>query len=85
MGWQFDVTLDRLYCADPESVHSNDKFALAGAVVCLGFGVALVIIEPSALVETPVVFVAGFCLFEGSLALLSLMAAAGRPQPRWLS
>jgi hypothetical protein len=31
-GWKFDVTLDRLYCADPESVHSNDKFALAGAV-----------------------------------------------------
>ncbi len=30
-------------------------------------------------------FVAAFCLFEGSLALLSLMAAAGRPQPKWLS
>lgn len=59
--------------------------ALAGAVVCFGFGVALVIVEPSAIVETPVLFVAGFCLFEGSLALLSLMAAAGRPQPKWLS
>ena len=59
--------------------------ALAGAVVCLGFGAALVVIDPRAIVETPVVFVAGFCLFEGSLALLSLMAAAGRPQPRWLS
>ncbi|MGH2406217.1 MAG: hypothetical protein ACRDGN_17415 [bacterium] len=32
MSYQFDVFLDRLYCADPESVHSNDKFALAGAV-----------------------------------------------------
>ena len=30
--FHFEVTLDRLYCADPESVHSNDKFALAGAV-----------------------------------------------------
>ncbi|KQW70845.1 hypothetical protein ASE17_18475 [Phenylobacterium sp. Root77] len=59
--------------------------ALAGAVVCLGSGIALVIVEPSAIVETPVLFVAGFCLFEGSLALLSLMAAAGRPQPKWLS
>ena len=38
-----------------------------------------------AIVETPVLLVAGFCLFEGSLALLSLMAAAGRPQPKWLS
>lgn len=59
--------------------------ALAGAIACFGFGVALVIVEPRALVETPVLLVAGFCLFEGSLALLSLMAAAGRPQPRWLS
>jgi uncharacterized membrane protein YgdD (TMEM256/DUF423 family) len=59
--------------------------ALAGAVVCLVFGVALVVLHPSAIVETPVLFVAGFCLFEGSLALLSLMAAAGRPQPKWLS
>jgi hypothetical protein len=32
MSYHFDVFLDRLYCADPESVHSNDKFALAGAV-----------------------------------------------------
>ena len=30
--YTFEVRLDRLYCADPESVHSNDKFALAGAV-----------------------------------------------------
>ena len=59
--------------------------ALAGAVVCLIFGTALVVVHPSAIVETPVLFVAGFCLFEGSLALLSLMAAAGRPQPKWLS
>jgi len=59
--------------------------ALAGAASCLALGIGLVVIDPRALVETPVVLMAGFCLFEGSLALLSLMAAAGRPQPRWLS
>ena len=63
----------------------RSKAALAGAVACLALGAVLVALHPSALVETPVLFVAGFCLFEGSLALLSLMAAAGRPQPKWLS
>jgi len=63
----------------------RSKVALAGAVLCLVLGGALVVVDPSALVQTPVLFVAGFCLFEGSLALLSLMAAAGRPQPKWLS
>ena len=59
--------------------------ALGGAALCLCLGAGLVVVEPKALVEPPVIFVAGFCLFEGSLALLSLMAAAGRPQPKWLS
>ena len=36
-SWSFDVTVDRLYCADPESVHSNDKCALAGAVLGAAF------------------------------------------------
>lgn len=63
----------------------RSKAALAGAILCLALGGVVVALDPSALVETPVLFVAGFCLFEGSLALLSLMAAAGRPQPKWLS
>jgi hypothetical protein len=33
MSFFFDVELDRLWCEDPESLHSNDKFALAGAVI----------------------------------------------------
>lgn len=32
MSYWFDVWLDSLYCEDPESLHSNDKFALSGAV-----------------------------------------------------
>lgn len=63
----------------------RSQVALAGAIVCLLAGAGLVALDPSALVETPVLFVAAFCLFEGSLAFLSLMAAAGRPQPKWLS
>ena len=59
--------------------------ALATGMLIALVGVALVVVHPSAIVETPVLLVAGFCLFEGSLALLSLMAAAGRPQPKWLS
>ena len=63
----------------------RSRAALAGSIACLVLAGVLVAFDPSALVETPVLFVAGFCLFEGSLALLSLMAAAGRPQPKWLS
>lgn len=33
MSYWFDVWLDSLYCEDPESLHSTDKFALSGAVI----------------------------------------------------
>ena len=63
----------------------RSKVAFVGSVVCLAAAVVLVVMDPLAIGETPVVIVAVLCLFEGGMALISLMAAAGRPQPRWLS
>ena len=36
------------------------------------------------LVETPILYIAAFGLFEGGFALISLVAAAGWAAPRWL-
>lgn len=63
----------------------RSKVAFTGSVFCLLTGGVLVELDPSALGETPVVIVAALCLFEGGMALISLMAAAGARQPRWLS
>ena len=63
----------------------RSKLAFVGSVLCLIGAVVLVAMDPLALGETPVVIVAGLCLLEGGMALISLMAASGRPQPRWLS
>ncbi|CAN5697668.1 hypothetical protein BH10PSE5_BH10PSE5_15810 [soil metagenome] len=63
----------------------RSKVAFVGSVLCLIGAVALVIRDPLAIGETPVVIIAALCLLEGGMALISLMAAAGRPQPRWLS
>lgn len=63
----------------------RSKVAFVGSVLCLIAGVVLVALDPTALGETPVAVVAALCLFEGGMALISLMAASGRPQPRWLS
>lgn len=62
----------------------RSKVAFAGAVVCVTMALVLVAIDPSLLVETPVLYIAAFGLFEGSLALISLVAAAGWSAPRWL-
>lgn len=62
----------------------RSKAAFIGACICLALGTLLVILDPAALVETPVLFVAVYCLFEGGMALISLRAAAGRPAPAWL-
>ena len=63
----------------------RSKVAFVGSVLCLIAGVVLVALDPTALGETPVAVVEALCLFEGGMALISLMAASGRPQPRWLS
>lgn len=63
----------------------RSKLAFVGSVLCLISGGVLVALDPTALGETPVVIVAALCLFEGGMALISLMAAAGARQPRWLS
>jgi hypothetical protein len=62
----------------------RSKVAFAGAVACVGLAIGLVALDPSLLVDTPVLYIAGFGLFEGSLALISLVAAAGWAAPRWL-
>lgn len=62
----------------------RSKVAFIGACGCLSLAVLLVIADPMALVETPVLFVAAYCLFEGGMALISLRAAAGRSAPAWL-
>ncbi|MBP7651556.1 MAG: hypothetical protein KA085_06960 [Phenylobacterium sp.] len=62
----------------------RSKLALVGALLCLISGSVLVALDPTAIGETPVVIVAALCLFEGGMALISLMAAAGARQPRWL-
>lgn len=63
----------------------RSKVAFAGSVLCLIIGGVLVALAPRALGETPVAVVVALCLFEGGMALISLMAAAGARQPRWLS
>ena len=63
----------------------RSKLAFVGAASCLIAGGVLVVLDPGALGETPVVSVAALCLFEGGMALISLMAAAGARQPRWLA
>ncbi|MDP3855982.1 hypothetical protein [Phenylobacterium sp.] len=62
----------------------RSKVAFFGACVCVSLGTLLVVLDPSALVDTPVLLALGFCLFEGALALISLRAARGGPAPAWL-
>ena len=62
----------------------RSKVAFAGASICVTLAVVLVAVDPSLLVETPVLYIAGFGMFEGALALISLVAAAGWSAPRWL-
>lgn len=63
----------------------RSKFAFAGSVLCLIGAVVLVVLDPRAIGETPVLIIAALCLLEGAMALVSLMAAAGLRQPKWLS
>lgn len=63
----------------------RSKFAFVGSVLCLAAAIVLVALDPRALGETPVLIVAALCLFEGAMAAISLMAAAGLRQPRWLA
>lgn len=58
--------------------------ALAGAAVCLICGVWLAALDPDVLLETPLVLAVGFGMIEGVLALMDLLGASGRRQPRWL-
>jgi hypothetical protein len=62
----------------------RSKVAFVGAVACL-LAVAIVsMIKPIMFFETPLPIIAIFCFVEGSLALINLRAAAGRPAPKWL-
>jgi len=63
----------------------RSKVAFVGSILCLGAAGLLVALDPRALGETPVLIVAALCLFEGGMAAISLMAAAGLRQPRWLA
>ena len=62
----------------------RSKVAFIGACGCLSLAVLFVIVQPMALVETPIPFVAAYCLFEGAMALISLRAARGHAAPAWL-
>lgn len=62
----------------------RSKAAFAGAVACVALAIGLIAVDPSLIVETPVLYIAAFGLFEGGLALISLVAAAGWSAPRWL-
>lgn len=62
----------------------RSKVAFGGAAVCVVAATILVAIDPALIVETPVIYIAAFGLFEGTLALISLVAAAGWAAPRWL-
>lgn len=63
----------------------RSKVALAGAAICLLLALGLVAMDPSLLMESPVLYIAGFAVFEGALALISLAGAAGWAAPRWLT
>ncbi|MDO8381222.1 hypothetical protein [Phenylobacterium sp.] len=63
----------------------RSKLAFVGSLLCLAAATVLVALDPRALGETPVLIVAALCLFEGAMAAISLMAAAGLRQPRWLA
>ncbi len=54
----------------------RSRAALAGSILCLAASAVLVIIDPRALGETPVLIIAALCMFEGGMALISLRAAA---------
>jgi hypothetical protein len=62
----------------------RSRVAFGGAVLCLASALAVIALDTTAVLETPVLYIAAFNLFEGSLALLSLMAAAGMSAPKWL-
>ncbi len=62
----------------------RSKVAFAGAVICLLSVAVVSAIKPLMFFETPLPIIAIFCLVEGSLALINLRAASGRPAPKWL-
>jgi hypothetical protein len=62
----------------------RSKAAFAGAAICVTLAIILVAVDPAAVVETPILYIAAFGLFEGGLAFISLAAAAGWSMPRWL-
>lgn len=62
----------------------RSKVAFVGACICLAVATALIIFDPMAVIETPILFVVAYCLFEGSMALISLRAARGHAAPAWL-
>lgn len=62
----------------------RSQVAFLGALACLLAVAVVSMIKPIMFFETPLPIVAIFCLVEGSLALINLRAASGRPAPRWL-
>jgi len=63
----------------------RSKVSLAGAIVCLVLATVLTAAHPSVLVDTPVLFAVALCLFEATVAVISLRAARAiaprRPRP----
>jgi hypothetical protein len=56
----------------------RSKVAFVGSVLCLVAAVVLVVMDPLALGDTPVVIVAVLCLFEGGMALMIRALADAR-------
>jgi len=53
----------------------RSRVAFGGAVVCVLAAVGLAMIDPTILLDSPVLFAVALCLFEGASAMISLRAA----------
>ncbi|MFN3512963.1 MAG: hypothetical protein ACK41C_07960 [Phenylobacterium sp.] len=60
------------------------KAALGGAAGCVVAAIVLIAVDPTLMADSPILYIAAFGMFEGGLALISLIAAAGWSAPRWL-
>ena len=53
----------------------RSRVAFCGAVACILTAIGLATVDPSILLDSPVLVAVALCLFEGSVAVISLRAA----------
>ena len=53
----------------------RSRVSFAGAVACILAAVGLATVDPSILIDSPVLVAVALCLYEGAVAVISLRAA----------